>query len=422
MKNPAHAASHFSEDLLTKIHKATGMIKNAVKKSIHGIVNKLGYEIVRHAPNGHELVSLPSHNGSRGNMLLSYIIEPFLLKPGDPISTAHTHDWESFQIAQTFLDLGYSVDVIDYRNNSFIPQKHFSFFVGARTNFARIARQLNNDCIKIVHLDTAHWVFNNYATYKRSLELQHRKRITLPLMSHRIIEPNFAIEDADYATLLGNRFTISTYEYAQKPIYPIPISTCAMYGSPENKNFETCRNNFLWFGSGGMVHKGLDLLLELFVDMPDYHLYICGPVDNEKDFMLIFFKELFQTPNIHTIGWVDVNSAQFIKILNTCIGLVYPSCAEGQNGGVVNCMHAGLIPIISYQSGVDVHDFGFMLADCSKEEIRETILKISAIPVDQLRSMSLKAWEFAIKNHTRERFTEDYKRAIIKIMENSLRF
>lgn len=395
------------------------MIINAAKRSIQGIIHKLGYAIVRHAPNGHEVVSLVSPDGSRGKMLLSYIIEPFLLKPGDQISSAHTHDWESFRIAQTFLDLGYSVDVIDYRNTSYISQEHFSFFVGARTNFARIARRLNNDCIKIVHLDTAHWVFNNHATYKRSLDLQRRKQITMPVLSHRIIEPNFAIEHADYATLLGNRFTISTYEYAQKPIYLIPISTCVTYDSPEKKDVEKCRNNFLWFGSNGMVHKGLDLLLEIFADTPDYHLYICGPVENEKDFVKVYYKELFQTRNIHTTGWVDVHSAQFIEIMNTCIGLIYPSCAEGQNGGVVNCLHAGLIPLISYQSGVDVNDFGFILTDCSKEEIRETILKISRLPVDQLKSMSHKAWCYARANHTRDRFAEVYKQTIMKIVGNS---
>ena len=33
-----------------------------------------------------------------------------------------------------------------------------------------------------------------------------------------------------------------------------------------------------------MVHKGLDLVLEAFAGMPEYHLTVCGPVAKEKDF------------------------------------------------------------------------------------------------------------------------------------------
>ncbi len=40
----------------------------------------------------------------------------------------------------------------------------------------------------------------------------------------------------------------------------------------------------MWFGSGGMIHKGLDLVLEVFARMQEYHLHICGPVHHEEDF------------------------------------------------------------------------------------------------------------------------------------------
>lgn len=392
-----------------------------MKKFIKAFFRKFGIEITRYNPVKFErnFISLKSGNGNEGNVLLSYVIEPFLLKDGEPISNAHTHDWESMQIAGTFLGLGYSVDVIDYRDSIFIPQKDYSFFVGARTNFERIARLLKSNCVKIVHLDTAHWTFNNYASYRRTLELQQRKGITIK-ESQRIVEQNLAIEYTDYATILGNQFTIKTYCYAQKPIYRIPVSTCAVYPWSEDRDFDSCRKNFLWFGSSGFVHKGLDLVLDAFSEMPDYHLYICGPIKEEKDFERVYYKELYQTPNIHTLGWVDISSPEFIDIISKCIGLIYPSCAEGQNGGVVNCLHAGLIPIISRETGVDVDpDFGVILSDCSIETIKKTVQEVSSNTPERLKLMSRKAWEFARTNHTRERFTAEYKKVIMKILENS---
>ena len=353
-------------------------------------------------------------------MLLSYVIEPFLLKDGEPVSHAHTHDWESLQIAKTFLDLGYYVDVINYLDNKFIPTKKYSFFVAARTNLQRIAQLLNKECVKIVHLDTAHWLFNNTASYKRSLALQRRKSVTIREISQRIVVPNLAIEYADYATILGNQFSIGTYSYAKKNIYRIPISACILYPWNENRKYEICRNSYLWFGSRSMVHKGLDLVLDAFVEMPNYNLTVCGPIQEEKDFESAYYKELYQTHNINTVGWVDISSPEFVEITNKCIGLIYPSCSECGGGSVISCMHAGLIPIVSYESSVDVgDDFGIVLKENSISEIKNSICAIASLPSQELKLMSRKAWEYARANHTRERFAEEYRKIIEKIIESS---
>jgi glycosyltransferase involved in cell wall biosynthesis len=180
----------------------------------------------------------------------------------------------------------------------------------------------------------------------------------------------------------------------------------------KSQDFEACRNRFLWLGSRGLVRKGLDLVLDAFAEMPEYRLTVCGPIEGEKDFQNAYYKELYQTSNIHTVGWVDTGSQEFIEVTNNCIGLIYPSCAEGQCGGVVTCLHTGLIPIISYESGVDVHDFGLILKNCSIEEIKDSIRKVSSLSAQELKLMARKAWEFARANHTRARFAEEYRKVI----------
>ncbi len=236
---------------------------NGMKELIKSIFRKFGVEITRYVSNPHEdIVSLKSENDSKGNVLLALWIKPFLLKEGEPVPNTHAHYWRSLLIAKTFLDLGYAVDVIDYENSAFIPEKNYEFFVSFRTNFERIAKRLNNDCIKIVHLDTSHWLFNNSATFRRGLNLQQRKGVTLKGL--RIIETNMAIEYADYATITGNQFSINTYGYINKPLFHVPYPTCAVYPLPDEKDFDSCRKSFLWFGSSGFVHKGLDLVLDVF--------------------------------------------------------------------------------------------------------------------------------------------------------------
>ena len=390
-----------------------------MKEIIRRSALKLGFKISRYTPDRFKdaFISLKPLKGGPGDVLLSYRVEAFVSKEGDPLLNTHTNYWESHQIAKTFLELGYRVDVIDFRNVTWAPEKDYSFFIAARTNFSRISPLLNKDCIKIVHLDTAHWLFNNQASYSRSLDLQRRKGMTISHESLRIIESNLAIEHADFATLLGNQFTSSTYQYAGKDTCRIPISTCALYSLPEDKDYESCRKHYLWFGSGGLVHKGLDLVLDAFSGMPDYHLYVCGPVEDEKRFVEVYRKELFETPNIHTIGWVDPGSDQFRDLANRCLAIVYPSCAEGQSGSVVNCLHAGLIPIISRESGVDVNNFGVILTDCSVDVIRDSVINVSGQSADRLKQMACDAWLHARTNHMRECFAAEYRKAIEKICQ-----
>lgn len=361
------------------------------------------------------VISLKPELPSRGNVLLSYIIDPFFLKPGQPVPNYHTHYWESLQIAKTFLDLGYCVDVISFFNDVFTPKKKYSFFIDVRWNLERLAPLLNQDCVRIMHIDTAHLLFHNAAECHRLLALQQRKGVTLRL--RRFEMPNFAIEYADCATILGNEFTMSTFRYANKPLYRVPISTPVVYPWPEEKDFEACRKRFLWFGSGGLVHKGLDLVLDAFAEMPEYHLTVCGPIQNEKDFEKAFYKELYQTPNIRTVGWIDVSSSEFIKIANNCVGIIYPSCSEGGGGAVINCMHAGLIPIVSYEASVDVNDdYGVILKASSIEEIKNSIRWISSLSGQQLKLMTRKSWEEVRANHTREKFAESYRDIVKKII------
>ncbi len=360
-------------------------------------------------------ISLTPGSPSKGDVLLSYINDPFYVEPGGAIPTTHTHYWESLQIAKTFLDLGYSVDVIRYSHRHFRPTKDYACVIDARTNLERLAPLLPPDCVKIMHLDTAHWLFHNTAQSRRLLELQQRRGITLP--SSKIVTPNWGIEHADCATILGNGFTSGTYAYAGKPLYRIRLSTPVVYPWPQQKEFNACRKRFLWFGSAGLVHKGLDLVLEAFAEMPEYHLTVCGPIDAEKPFQEAYRKELYHTPNITTVGWVDISSRRFTEIADSCLALVYPSCSEGGGGSVITCMHAGLIPLVSYESSVDLDkDYGVLFSDCSIQDIQHNIRMISSLPANELKRMSQRAWEFVRTNHTREQFAEDFRHTMGSIL------
>ena len=359
------------------------------------------------------VITLRPDGLSKGNVLLSYLLQPFISR-GLGSAHLHSNQWECHEIAKTWNHYGYTVDVISWDDMRFHPKKKYDFFIDIHGNMERLAPLMGPNCKKILHITGSHWLFQNRAEYDRLLSLQQRRDVTL--LPRRLAEPSRGIEHADCAVMIGNDCTKSTFAYANKPIHTINITAVREFPYPESKDFSCCKRSYLWFGSDGMVLKGLDLVLEAFATMPDYRLYVCGPVSREEDFEAFYQDELYRSPNIKTVGWVDVRSPEFLDIANECLGVVFPSASEGQSGSVVQCLHAGLIPVISRESGIDAEDFGIVLRESSIEEVKAAIQKLSDAPDADLRSMSKRSWEYARKHHTRERFTASYSEFVAGLL------
>jgi hypothetical protein len=160
----------------------------------------------------------------------------------------HHNYWESAAVARVWRDLGFLVDVVDNDHPDFVPTRAYDFLVASRIRLEMLARQLNPDCVKVLHVDTAHWLFSNAATHQRALDLQRRRGVTLTKLLE--IDRNRALEVTDCAMALGNDRTVDTYAYADKPIYRLPSkSTPRMFDWPEDRNWETARRRFVSFRS-----------------------------------------------------------------------------------------------------------------------------------------------------------------------------
>jgi hypothetical protein len=388
-----------------------------MKALVRRATRRLGIEIRRYQaqyPSG--CARLLPQGTPRGNVLIAYIVEPFLRAAGGVVSTQHTHHWESVLMAQVWRDLGYAVDVIDYRNVEFLPHKRYDYFVSARTHLELLASRLNPDCVKIAHLDTSHFAFNNQASYERLRDVQHRRGIAV-WESMRLMEANRAIECADFGVVLGNDTTADTYRYAGTPLSLLDVPSAISLPFDHGKDYARVSRSFLWFGSGGMIHKGLDLTLEAFTGMPEMRLTVCGPVSSESGFDRLYSKELHETANVRTVGWTDVNGPAFREIAAGCIGLIYPSCAEGQAGAVVTCLRAGLIPIVSRNSGIDVAGFGITLEDCTVESIQRAVRQLAAIPAAEAARRAKLAWDCAVQRHSHDAYVTRYTEIIRKIVD-----
>lgn len=357
-------------------------------------------------------ISLSPKKPSGKYALVSYVKHPFLLTQKELDHVPHTNPFECLDTVLVLLTAGYKVDVIDWTDTKFIPKKKYDLCLDVHQNLERLKDVLPKECTRIFYITGAHWKFQNSSENKRLEELKKRRGVTLT--ARRNIVPADNIEHCDFALALGSEFAKGTYAYAKKEIERIPLPSVVFYDSPEKKDFNAIRKNFVWIGGGGAVHKGLDVTLECFKNLPDYTLTICGPVQAEKDFSELYKKELFETPSIKTLGRIDIQSKEFKDIIQNSIALIYPSCSEGQSGSVITALQAGLIPLISYESGVDVDNFGTILSGHSPEYLKQEVLALSNKNPEELKKMAVSAWKYARENHSREIFRATIEKILRK--------
>lgn len=361
------------------------------------------------------VVTLEPLGPARGRVLFSYILDPFLLPTGAPLPHGHTHYWESREMAQAWVEAGFTVDCLHWTNRSFVPVAGYDVAIDVRRNLEHWVEHLPATCLRVLHAETSHWQVNNgnQALRLDRLAREHHLR----LCPRKLVEPNRAVESAHALTLLGNSFTADSYAFAGLPTWRIPISAPTVYPWPAGRNLATARRHFVWFGSGGLVHKGLDLVLEAFAALPEHQLTVAGPVDRERDFEAAFWRELYHLPNIHTRGWVDALDGSLEALGREALGVVFPSCAEGGGGSVITCMHAGLVPLVSAGASVDVETaWGVRLDETSVAGLRAAVTELAARPLAELEAMARRSWERARALHTRGHFARRYREVVAELI------
>jgi len=369
------------------------------------------------------VVHVPHRGTKRGAVLISYIVSPFTKVPWEMGGDPHTNYWECREIATLFTQRGYDVDIIDHNNTRFIPRKKYTVCVGSQHDMERLSKLLDPHCIKVMHIVSADAAYHNAAERARLDALEVRRGVRLA-PQRKEPESSGGVY-ADFLEGFGNATIRATYAQYNKNIYPIPESVSQMFAFPERKDFNAARKVFLWFGGGGAVHKGLDLILEAWNQLPpEYHLHIVGPVQAEKDFMQAYKKELslphvtmHPRPKLNKVGVMMVGDVSFSDIANECAALLYLSCSEGTSGAVIQAMHAGLIPIITPQSGIDEAAPCIILEHPTVESVLETVHDFREISSDELKSRARSVWSFARAHHTKEAFSRAYDTFITDVLK-----
>lgn len=348
--------------------------------------------------------------------LLSYIIIPFKKD-----SFSHTNYYEAQTWAKVLYELGYNVDIINYDNTRNIDLSKYDLICGFGDVFQRYFEGKDYKAKTIYYGTGMHVCHQNNASLSRLKDVYKKRGVWLG-KSARFVEKTWTHQTTlvDGIIALGNEVCAYSYrKYYDGLVYSLPAPFYQTQNGEQiiKKRDISSMKQFLWFGSLGLIHKGLDLCLEYFSQNKDMVLHICGPIENEKDFSNVYKKELFATSNIQTYGFVDIKSKEFETILSKCSFVIFPSCSEGGCPSVLTAIgNGGLIPIITkettiktgYQIWIDSFDY---------EGIDKTIKQSQKLSFKEIKEKQYKNLNFVRKNHTQEIYYKKLKEYIRGILE-----
>jgi hypothetical protein len=356
----------------------------------------------------------------RGRVLVSYIPLPFWGDPGE--IRGHSNVWESSEVVRCFTRLGYVVDVIAWDDSTFIPPAPYTAVFDIHRNLLRYA---GKQTLKILHVTGSNPAFSNRAESDRLAALQERRNCKLAPRREILEQDRLLFEThlnvADMVTLIGNDVTLATFpEHIHAKIQPIIATGAWLPPNVTEANLSSRCREFLWFNGSGAVHKGLDLVLDVFARHPELTLHVVGSYLRERDFVDEYRSELFGLPNIHSHGFLYPGGTAFQRLLQRVGLFISPSCSEGISTSAITCMQAGLVPILSRNCGISLPEgVGWLLQESSIAEIEKTIIHSTLLEDTCFTSMAAASRRFALESYSRSTFTARISEVLANVMGES---
>lgn len=224
-------------------------------------------------------------------------------------------------------------------------------------------------------------------------------------------------EGFDAIFAVANQFSEETYAslYPSIPFHNVYPALSNAISFDLSALASKAANRFFYFGGNGLITKGLDLVLEAFDGQKDLFLDIGGPED-ETDFWGFYSPLLARNENnIRFNGFMDIHGDVFNHVCRKTAFVIFASCSEGIATSVLTCQRAGLIPVVTYESGVDIEDFGFMIKR-DIGHIKETIQRLSNMPLSEIKARSVKSYLSSLK-YSPDGFKTSFEAALLKTLE-----
>ncbi len=331
------------------------------------------------------------------------------------LPATHQNEWQMRELARALSEIGYNVDVVDFDESRRLLERDYDLVIDLHPKANPIYEgRLQPAAKRISYMTGSNPTFSNAAERARLSDLEARRGIRLKPRRQASPFPKPLFESFDSMITFAGRTALSTYaEFALPAVHHIVNG--GYDGVPVTDPGQRDPRRFLFMASVGQVHKGLDILLEVFAGEPELTLTVCSMYARERDFTRAYGRELFRTANIRAAGFMDVRSPAFSRLQAPCGAMILPSCSEAQCGSVTVAMSFGIPCIVSRPCDYDEPELE-TLPDCSPATIRETVRAWATQPRSTLRERSERVLALVRRSY----MPGDYARSIRSALHATL--
>ncbi|MCF6177768.1 MAG: glycosyltransferase [Geopsychrobacter sp.] len=346
------------------------------------------------------------------NCLLLYIVEPFFDCSRDKY---HQNFWQVRELGRIVSEFGYNVDVIDFFDDKVELKKKYDMVIDLHPGLNDVyLRHVSEQSVKIAYITGSNPSVANVAELERIKEVYKRKGVML--VPRRAVQPipKSEIESFDAMFFIGNQYNLETFKSFDLKSKFLVRNTGYEF-LMDTPSVRRSSVNFLFLASIGQVHKGLDLLLEIFCKNPHLNLYVCSSFESEKDFLGVYKDELFNTPNIFPLGFIDITSEEFKNVCEVCSFVILPSCSEGLAGSVLTAMSAGLVPIVTRECGFNDDEVHHLLSS-NMEDIGASINYFSRKSREWISNESRETLKVVKTRYSTVNYSESIREAMKELL------
>lgn len=332
------------------------------------------------------------------------------------LPATHQNEWQAREMARALSENGYNVDVVDFNERRPLLRRDYDLVIDLHPRSDPLyADRLAPGARRVCYMTGSNPSFSNAAERRRLADVRERRGVVLRPRRQVSPFPAPLFESFDSMITFAGKAALSTYsEFRLPPVHHIVNGGYDDVGPTDPDRRDPRR--FLFLASVGQVHKGLDLLLETFAGERDLTLVVCSMYAREPDFTRAYRKELYQAANVRAAGFLDIKSAEFRELQETCGAMILPSCSEAQCGSVTVAMSFGIPCIVSRECDFDEAEIE-TLPDCSLATIRGKIREWATQPRSELRERSERSLALMRRKYT----PGDYARTIREALAGSLR-
>lgn len=355
-------------------------------------------------------INLDLLNSSQKKVLLCYLH----LEDVDFDKVKHANYMHANQIVKYFINNDYCIDVCtcsDIFSFEILKNKKYDIVIGLGEVFKRICKS-QSTAKKIIFITENNPIIVSKKYAERIAYFKQRH----PYINcdASMVRKGYIDEDmfelSDLAIIMSSRYNAESMKHYFDKEYLINsnafINSEYVFDRANLENrIEQIKRNFLWFGSDGLIHKGVDILIDAFKEMPELAINFYGLSTAERR---LFHK--LRVSNTLDCGRVNVQKTEFIdKIVNQHCFIIFPSCSEGMSTAVATCMAHGIIPILTKECGFEPNEYIIELGGWHIEDIKCAVKRAISMNNEDILNFREGCFQYARKNFSLEKFDSSFE-------------